>query len=54
MFVKKTKQNNGRVYLAIVKNYRKDGKTVTKTVKSLGFLDELGVNRPTFSGDHFV
>jgi len=41
MFVKTTKSRNGRVYLAIVHNYREGNKTKSRTVRSLGYLDEL-------------
>ena len=37
-FIKKT----GRTYLSIVHGYRdQDGKSRTKTIKSIGYLDEL-------------
>lgn len=41
MYLKKTKQPNGRVSLGVVESYRKDGKPRQRTVKSLGYLDEL-------------
>lgn len=41
MFVKKTKHKSGRVYLSIAKNWREGGKTRSKTIRSLGYLDEL-------------
>ena len=42
MFVKKQKRKNGRVYLSVVQGYRdEDGKTKTRHVRSLGYLDEL-------------
>jgi hypothetical protein len=41
MFLKVTQQKNGRKYLAITKGFRKNGKMVQKSVKGLGFLDEL-------------
>ena len=42
MFVRKTKKQNGRVYLAIVQGYRDEkGKTKVRTVESLGYVDEL-------------
>lgn len=41
MFVRKIKQRNGRVYVSIVEGYRIDGKSRSKTVRSLGYLDEL-------------
>ncbi len=42
MFVKKQKRKNGRVYLSVVEGYRDEaGKTKTRHVRSLGYLDEL-------------
>lgn len=42
MFVKKQKRKNGRVYLSVVQGYRdENGKTKTRHVRSLGYLDEL-------------
>ena len=41
MYLKKTPQKTGRMHLAIADSYREDGKTKTKTVKSLGYLDEF-------------
>ena len=42
MFIRKIKKPNGRVYLSIVHSYRtSDGKSRSKTIKSLGYLDEL-------------
>ena len=43
MFLRKTPQANGRIFLAIVKGYRDPvtKTTKTKTIKSIGFLDEL-------------
>ncbi len=42
MFIRKLKKPNGRVYLSIVHSYRThDGKSRSKTIKSLGYLDEL-------------
>ena len=41
MYLKQTKKGNGRVYLSIVQGYRKDGKAKTRSVESLGYLDEL-------------
>lgn len=41
MFLQKIKQRNGRIYLAIRQGYRQDGKVKSKTVQSLGYLDEL-------------
>ena len=42
MFLKKSIYKNGRTFLSIYKSYRtKDGKTKNKSVKKLGYLDEL-------------
>lgn len=42
MFVKKQKRKNGRVYLSVVQGYRdENGRTKTRHVRSLGYLDEL-------------
>ena len=41
MFIKKTPKKNGRVYLALAEGYRIDGKSRSKTIRSLGYLDEL-------------
>lgn len=42
VFVKKQKRKNGRVYLSVVQGYRgENGKTKTRHVRSLGYLDEL-------------
>ena len=46
MYLKQTKKDSGRVYLSIVHGYRKDGKTKTRTVESLGYLDELKISYP--------
>lgn len=40
MFLKKS-ISNGRVYLSIVEGYRIDGKVKQRTIKKLGFLDDL-------------
>lgn len=40
MYLKRTKKN-GRTYLSIVRSYRDSGTVRTKTVESLGYLDEL-------------
>ena len=40
MYLKKIKRN-GRLYLSIVRNYREGGRVRTKTVESLGYVDEL-------------
>lgn len=42
LFVKKQKRKDGRTYLSVVEGYRgEDGKTKTRHVRSLGYLDEL-------------
>lgn len=41
MFVKKTPHASGRIYLAIAQNYREGKKTKTRTIESLGYLDDL-------------
>jgi hypothetical protein len=41
VFLKKTPQKNGRIHLAIAQSYRKDGKPTTRTLESLGYLDDL-------------
>ena len=42
MYIRKQKRKNGRVYLSVVQGYRaEDGKTRSKHVRSLGYLDEL-------------
>ena len=42
LFVKKQKRKNGRTYLSVVQGYRDEhGKTKTRHVRSLGYLDEL-------------
>ncbi len=43
MYLRKLKKPDGRLYLSIVKGYReqKTKKSRTKTIKSLGYLDEL-------------
>ncbi len=43
MFLKKTPHKNNRLYLSICKSYREPNskKTLQKTIKSLGYLDEL-------------
>lgn len=46
MFIHKSKRKSGRVYLALMNGYRQGGKTKLKTVKSLGYLDELEKDYP--------
>ena len=42
MFIKKQKRKDGRIYLSVVEGYRDEaGKTKTRHVRSLGYLDEL-------------
>lgn len=41
VYLKKTKTREGRIYLSITEGFRKDGKVRTRTVESLGYLDEL-------------
>ena len=42
MHLRKQKRPNGRVYLSIVQSYRTpEGKTRSKTIRSLGYLDDL-------------
>ena len=41
MNLKQTRYKDGRVWLSIVKKYRKDGISKTRTVEKIGWLDEL-------------
>jgi hypothetical protein len=42
LFVKRQKRKNGRTYLSVVEGYRDEqGRTRTRHVRSLGYLDEL-------------
>lgn len=42
MHIRKQKRKNGRTYLSVVQSYRaEDGKTRSRHVRSLGYLDEL-------------
>lgn len=41
MYVHKSKRRDGRTYLTLVEGYREGGKVKHKTIKSLGYLDEL-------------
>lgn len=43
MHLKQTKRGD-RVYLSVVQNYRVGGKTKTRTVESLGYVDELAAD----------
>ena len=40
MHLKQTKRN-GRTYLSVVQSYRDGGRTRTRTIESLGYVDEL-------------
>lgn len=50
MYLRKAKTKNGRIYLSIVQAYRDQaGKAKAKTIKSLGYVDELtsqGISDP--------
>jgi transposase len=41
MYLKKTPKKDGRIYLSIVQGYRKDGKSKSRTIQSLGYLGAL-------------
>ena len=41
MYLQKSKNQAGRVYLSFVQGYRKDGKVKHRTIEKLGYLDEL-------------
>ena len=42
MYLRKSKKKNGRVYLTIVEGYRDErGKSMTRTVESVGYVDDL-------------
>ena len=41
MYLRKDKRKNGRTYLSIGENYRVDGKTKTRHIESIGYVDEL-------------
>ena len=42
MHLRKQKRSDGRIYLSVVQSYRTpEGKTRSKTIRSLGYLDEL-------------
>ena len=45
MHLKKTKRK-GRVYLSVVQNYRENGRTRTKTIESIGYVDALEKTYP--------
>ena len=46
MHLKKTKRGE-RVYLSVVQNYREGGKTKTKTIESIGYVDQFTSLSPT-------
>nr|WP_314640021.1 IS1634 family transposase [uncultured Olsenella sp.] len=46
MYLHKSKRPSGRVYLALAESYRKDGKSRMRTLRSLGYLDELEKETP--------
>jgi len=46
MRLKQTPTKNGRVYLSITHNYREGKRTRTKTIESLGYVDELEKDYP--------
>lgn len=41
MYLKKSKQGNGRIYLSITEGFRVNGKVKSRTVEKCGYLDEL-------------
>ena len=41
MYLRKAKRGNGRVYLSIGENFRVDGKTRSRHLESIGYVDEL-------------
>lgn len=41
MYLKKTKLKSGKTFLSIVEGYREDGKSKSRTVKKIGYLDSL-------------
>ncbi len=41
MYLKKEKRKNGRMYLSIGESYRVDGKTKSRHLESIGYVDEL-------------
>ena len=45
MHLKKTRRN-GRIYLSVVQNYREGGRTRTKTIESIGYVDTLEKTYP--------
>lgn len=41
MYLTQSKKKNGRIYLSVAESYRESGKTKTRSVRSLGYVDEL-------------
>ena len=41
MYLQKSKNKTGRIYLSFVQGYRQDGKVKHKTIEKIGYLDEL-------------
>lgn len=41
MFLKQTKQKNGRINLSITQSFRENGRAKSRSIKNLGYLDEL-------------
>lgn len=41
MYLTQSKKKNGRIYLSVAESYRENGKTKTRSVRSLGYVDEL-------------
>lgn len=41
MYLRKAKKKDGRVYLSIAENFRVDGKTKSRHLESIGYVDEL-------------
>ncbi len=41
MYLKKARRKDGRVYLSISENYREGGKTRSRHIRSIGYVDEL-------------
>lgn len=48
MFVKVTKNREGKKYISIVEGYREGDKVKQRTIQSLGKLDDLEVGNPNF------
>lgn len=41
MYLTQSKKKNGRIYPSVAESYRESGKTKTRSVRSLGYVDEL-------------